>query len=68
MEETIRTLVDTLDQLRAQRGEEFFNHKRAANQASMACNITREIQSELKRLEEECDLFDRWKEYTKVKV
>ena len=68
MEEIIRKLADTLDQLKNQRADELSNHKRAANQASSACNITRKIQTELRKLEEECDAFDRWKEYTKVKV
>jgi len=68
MEEIIRTLADTLNQIKNQRADEFTNHKRAANQASMACNIIEEMHNELRKLEEECDSFDRWKEYTKVKV
>ena len=68
MEEIIRTLTDTLDQVKNQCSFEFSNHKRSANQASMACNIIEEMHEELRKLEEECDSFDRWKDYTKVNI
>ena len=68
MEEIIRTLAATLDQLKNQHAIEFTNHKRAANQASMACNIIEEMHEVLRNFEEECDRLDQWKEYTKVKV
>ena len=53
MEEIIRTLAATLDQIKNQRADEFTNHKRAANQASMACNMIEEMHDELRKLEEE---------------
>ena len=62
MEETIRKLTDILTQLKTQYAIEFTNHKRLGNQASMACNIIRELQAEFIRIEEECNRLDQWKQ------
>lgn len=62
MEETIRKLTDMLTQLKTQYAIEFTNHKRLGNQASMACNIIRELQAEFIRIEEECNRLDQWKQ------
>jgi len=62
MEETIRTLTDILSQLKTQSAIEFTNRKRLGNQASMACNIIRELQAEFIRIEEECNRLDQWKQ------